>query len=116
MTQTQTQQVFHIKQDDTDPSLYFSIFDGDTPLDLTSAVSVRFLMSSIQHGLVVNNAVVPLLDQTLFPGQGYYRWYVGDTAIAGEFKAEIEVTWAGGRKQTWPSKGYIKVKIAPDLG
>ena len=117
MTQSQVQQTFHIKQHDTDPNLYFTVYDGDTPVDLTTALSVRFLMSSLSHGLVINNSSnVTLFDQTLHPGEGTYRFQVGDTDISGEFKAEIEITWAGSRRQTWPSKGYIKVKIAPDLG
>jgi Rib/alpha/Esp surface antigen-like repeat protein len=44
-----------------------------------------------------------------------YAWDEGDTDTAGEYDTEIEVTYADGRKETWPADGYDRLRIVADL-
>ncbi|WP_298850153.1 hypothetical protein [uncultured Ruegeria sp.] len=44
-----------------------------------------------------------------------YAWSTGDTALAGIFLAEVEVTLAAGGKTTIPNEGYYKIHIDADL-
>jgi len=49
-------------------------------------------------------------------GTAYYAWNAEDTANAGSFKAEFEVTYTDGSIETFPNDGYITIEIDPDLG
>ena len=62
-------------------------------------------------------AAAPLVDRagTLTGGRVSLDLTSEDTAAAGDYRAEVEVTTAG-RPVTWPSDGYALVRIVPDLG
>ena len=49
-------------------------------------------------------------------GQVEYKWAVGDTDAVGMFDAEFEVTWADGRKQTFPHDSNLLVEVVAELG
>lgn len=99
--------VFHIKTGDTAPSVEATLKIGNTIVDLTDAVSVRFKMGAIDAAAVI---VSPPTS-----GKVRYDWGAGETDVAGTHNAEFEITWTGGGVQTVPSKGYIKVVISEDL-
>ncbi len=44
-----------------------------------------------------------------------YDWEAADTATAGFFEAEFEVTYADGSIETFPNYGYIGVAISQDI-
>lgn len=108
-----TAQVHYMKQHDLLPQLQCGLLNGTVPVDLTTAASVKFLMSNVIVGLVTNAAASITTAAT---GQVAYTWVSGDTALAGVFKAEFEVTWSTGKKQTFPNDSYLQVKIVADLG
>lgn len=57
------------------------------------------------------------VDQDANKGRVTYVWGEGDTNTKGQYRGEIEVTFAaGGKKQTFPTKKYLTVVIAADLG
>lgn len=43
-------------------------------------------------------------------------WVAGETDVAGVILVEVEATWPGGKKQTFPNGGYISIRIYEDLG
>lgn len=108
---------FHIKQHDTRPDLKVRLLDDDVAIDLTNATSARFLMSNRRAGLKVD-AAMTILDQTQDATVGVvsYTWQPGDTSAAGDFQAEIQITWPSGKLQTFPADSYIQVIITKDLG
>lgn len=109
------QQTFHIKQGDLAPRLDFTLLDDTTPIDLTLAVAARLHMRNLLAGLKVDAPVLLAADQAVDTGKGSYHWIAGDTDTPGTYRAEIEVTWADGRIQTFPADGYFTVKVVREL-
>lgn len=110
---------FTIKQHDLLPSLVVTLLDDDTAVDLTTAISARFLMRSLATGLKVS-ALMSVLDQTDADNLGKvsYDWQALDTDTVGTYNAEVEIIWPGDRPQTFPAAKtlkYFKVVIQNDL-
>lgn len=109
---------FDIKQHDLEPPLIVTCLDDNAPVDLSTALSARFLMRNLS-GLKVN-AMCEILDQTdedLW-GKVKYVWTGSDTETVGTYNGEIEIIWPGNRPQTFPSAKsakYFKVNIWNDL-
>tara|TARA_R110000868_G_scaffold25149_3_gene98215 strand:+ start:1434 stop:1748 length:315 start_codon:yes stop_codon:yes gene_type:complete len=98
---------FTIKQHDTSPAISYILSDQDGPVNLTGA-SVRFYCGSV----VAEDADVTDASG----GQVTYEWLPADTAQPGYYRAEFEVVYADGSKETFPNEGYIGVYIEADLG
>ena len=104
---------FYIKQNDTSPSIRVQFLDNDkNPVNIIGG-SVKFKMSVYNTGeLVVNdNAIISDGEN----GVAYYLWSSEDTATAGTFKAEFEVTYSDASVETFPNDGYINIQIEDDL-
>lgn len=100
---------FSIKRGDTSPSIAATLTDADgAPINLTGA-SVRFHM--------VGSATVDAAAVIVSPTAGTvrYDWQAGDTAAAGWYQAEWEVTYADNAVETFPNAGTTRVRIDPDL-
>jgi len=108
---------FHIKKNDLEPSLRVQLLDGTSPITtLDDADSMRILIRNRKLGLKVDQPVTPVSPQTGDNiGWVEYAWVLGDTDTAGEFNAEVEVTWPGARPQTFPADGYFTVIVTKDL-
>ena len=84
---------FVIKQNDTRPNLDAQLLNADgAPIDLTDC-TVRFLMTP---------------TSSTPPAE--------DTASFGDYKAEFEVTFPDGSRQTIPNDGYLVISVIKDLG
>lgn len=101
-----------MKQHDTLPSLELTLLDGTTPVDLSAADSALFLMRNF-GGLKVNSAMT-FVDRV--HGKVRYDWVTGDTDTASDYDAEVQITWADLRIQTFPADQYITVSVEADLG
>lgn len=104
-------QKFPIKRNDLLPDLVVTLLDGTTPVNLTAAVSVRFVMSN-RTGVKVDE---PMAVTDATAGEVTYSWQPGDTDTKGLFNAEIEVMWPGDKPQTFPAEGYFQVAVGEDL-
>lgn len=98
---------FTIKRGDTSPSIVFDLISDGAAVDLTNA-AVKFIMA----GKV--SAVAAIEDPVA--GTVRYDWQAADTAVPGVFNAEFEVTYPGGKVETFPNAEYIQVEILADLG
>lgn len=98
---------FFLKRNDTSPSIVYDLSMSDGPVDLTGA-TVRFYM-----GKVVDSEA-DVLDAEA--GRVEYVWQEGDSSRSGLYRAEWEVVFADGTKQTFPNDSYIRVRVVPDLG
>jgi hypothetical protein len=113
-----TDQVFVIKRGDRLPAFRARCLDGTTPVNLTTAgLNVKFIMRE-GGGTAVVDAAATVEDQSDPDTEGWvhYEWDADDTATVGDYDGEIEVTWPGALKQTFPASGHVHIFIVPDLG
>jgi len=96
---------FFINQNDTSPDIECDLISNGALVDLTGA-SVQFVMGDLVDApaMIVNNN-----------GRVRYVWQDTDTAIAGTHKANFQVIFANGKRETFPNNGYILITINPEL-
>lgn len=105
--------VFKIKRGDTSPAMLYRLSPATVVL---SGASVVFNMRADgeEENLVDRSpAVVEVATGT---PTLRYNWLAADTAEAGTFVGEFEVTYADGSVETFPNEGFITVQIDEDLG
>lgn len=106
--------IFYIRQGDTKPDLRRTLLDEDgVAVDLTTATAVVFNLRGPDGTVVIDNAAAELT--TPAAGIVTYEWAVGDTADAGTFTGEFEVTWTGGGVQSFPQPEYLEVVITEQV-
>lgn len=87
--------------------------DGSA-VDLTAASVVKFIMTL--RGSTTPKVNAPgAIDPTPTTGKVSYSWGATDTDTAGVYRAEWEIAWADGSKQTYPSDGFIWIEVLEDL-
>ena len=102
-----------IKRGDTRHALKAVLKDASgTPVDLTDC-SVSFHMAPLNRPAVISRAVH---IEDAGNGEVWMVWAPGETDIAGIFRAEFEVVYQDGRRETFPNDGYISIQILDDLG
>lgn len=106
--------MFQIKQNDTKVNLKATLSNESGPVDLTGC-TVRFLMLGYGKSELKINRETTLI-QDAANGIVWFVFETGDTAEAGHYKAEFEVSFPDGRKETFPSNGFITIEIKSDLG
>ena len=110
---TPTNSTFYIKRHDTAPVIQCVLEDSTgAAVDLTGA-SVKFIMASSPGTTPVVNASATIVSATA--GTVSYQWISADTAAAGQYSAEWEVTYPSTHKETFPDPSYLTVIITADL-
>lgn len=106
------------KRNDTGPPITIACLDGNTPQNLTGATSAKFIMGTIDASGVSTQKVTGTMtfDADRTTGRVTYDWGVSDLNATGEYKAEVEITWSNGDKQTFPSEGYLSIIVVADVG
>lgn len=102
---------FYIKRGDTSPKLIYTL----SPLVNLTGASVVFNMRRAGLANTVNRGAVAIIAPPT-AGVVSYAWTAPDTALAGTFIGEFEVTYADGTIETYPNSGYLNVIISDDLG
>lgn len=97
---------FYIKQNDTRPALYAQLLQDGSVIDLTGC-TVKLAI----RGLPLRD--VDITDAET--GNVRYDWIAADTANAGIYEAEFEVTFPDGSVQTFPNNGYITIVITEEV-
>ncbi len=104
--------VFQIKRGDNLPDLVADISGDQGPVDLTSATQIRVL--GVRNGDLVIQQTAGVTGSA--EGVVTMPWPDGSTDVAGLIGFEFEVTWPGGKKQTFPADGLVWAEVTPDLG
>jgi hypothetical protein len=104
---------FTIKSNDRLPSIQAAFATAGAAVNLASATAVKFIMKSAQGNTVKVNTAAVIVDAAT--GVVRYDWLSADTATPGSYIAEWEVTWGGGKKQTFPTGTYHTVDVLADL-
>lgn len=107
---------FSIKAHDRLPSIRAQLMTeaDEQPVDLTAAQSVRFIMTTAV-GSVSKVSAVAVVEDPPTTGIVRYDWTAEDTNTPGQYLAEWEVTWVGGKKQTFPTGSYHTISVLADL-
>ena len=104
---------FYMKQYDTAPAFICSLSDVNGPVNL-SAAAVWFVMKALTGAstpkVYAAGAVADAVN-----GVVSYSWISADTNVVGDYNAEWQVTYASGKRQTFPDPGYQLVRITADL-
>ena len=82
------------------------------PVDLTGC-SVSFHMAPLNRPAVISRAAH---IEDAAAGEVWVVWAPGETDTAGVYRAEFEVVYQDGRRETFPNDGYISIQILNDLG
>lgn len=110
-----TDTVHVIKVGDTLPAIEATLIGaGGVAQDLTGAtVTIGFRKAGTTALLWsgVATIVTPLTGEVLFP----FPAGVTATLGAGLFEGEFSVALAGGGQATFPSDGYIQLRILPEI-
>jgi hypothetical protein len=105
-----------LKRGDRKPSFRGQCLDGTTPVDLTLATTAKLILKS---GAATAVTVTVVIEDVLL-GKVRYDWTAGDLtgvlATSATYRAEVEVTWGDGTKQTFPGSDYATVIVIDDLG
>jgi hypothetical protein len=106
---------FTVKRGDTAPQFRACCLDDATPVNLSAATGVRFLMrkSGSSTGIA---ATMIVENQTTATGWVHRAWGTTDLATAGDYRAEVEVTWSDSTVQTFPADGWVDITVEEDLG
>lgn len=99
---------FTIKANDRLPSIQATL-----SADLTTATGVKFIMKAATGNTVKVNAAATIVT----PASGIvrYDWLAVDTATPGSYLGEWEVTFTGGKKQTFPTLTFHTIDVLADL-
>lgn len=102
---------FYLKRNGTKEAIQATLSDQAGAVDLTGA-TVRFHMKN-RAGTVVVDAPAEVV--TPAGGVVRYQWQAEDTAAAGDFYAEWEVTFADEKTQTFPNEHNVAIRIVADV-
>jgi uncharacterized protein YfaS (alpha-2-macroglobulin family) len=103
---------FFIKQNDTSPSLaaYIQTASGEA-VSLVGASVRLHIKETGGSTLLIKNMTITDATQGLVQ----YDWVDPDTAVAGTYNAEIQVTYSDGKIETYPNNGYFTITVTAEL-
>jgi hypothetical protein len=103
---------FTIKQGDTSPALVASLTTGSgQPVSLAGATVLFHIRGT--RSSTAKTAPATVVDAA--NGRVRYEWTADDTAVAGDFECEFEVTYSDGSIETFPNDDYIEVTIPAQI-
>jgi hypothetical protein len=100
-----------LKRNDTKDIITYTITNLDeTPVNLTGA-TVKFVMG--KGKTLITNAAATIVNAAA--GTVSYTLTENDTLVSDTFNAEFEVIYSNGKEKTFPTNGYIQVKIEANV-
>ncbi len=102
-----------IKRGDTRNCIKAVLKDATgSPVNLTSC-EAKFHMAPPGRQAIVSRAAH---IENAVSGEVWVVWAPGETDVVGIYRAEFEVMYQDGRRETYPNDGYISIQILNDLG
>jgi len=108
---------FYLKKDDTRPKIRSILKDAAGLVVNVSGATVRFIMTPKTEA-AGSTPTVDAVASIITAAEGIveYTWEAADTDTVGKYRAEWEVTFSDGGRETFPNSEYIEVIIRNDLG
>lgn len=104
---------YTIKQNDQGGVIRSTLADENGVVNLGTATQVLLRMTQRVSG-TTKTLTAAVADAA--GGIVSYTWQASDLAEAGTYDAEFEVTFAGGKIDTFPSMEYNEIEVTPELG
>lgn len=101
---------FTLKANDRLPSIQATLSADLSP----AGTACKFIMKTAAGSTVTVNAAAVIVS-TGVTSVVRYDWLATDTAAPGSYLAEWEVTFSGGKKQTFPTLTFHTIDILADL-
>lgn len=107
---------FVIRQGDYGQTMRATLTDeDDEAVDLAQAISVRLVIAPLNGGTAILDTTASIDQQGQQDvGEVSYEFQQDDSASAGHYLAEWEVTWPDAIV-TFPNGGYTLIEITPQL-
>lgn len=108
---------FPMKRGDLVPAITATLYQkvgtaAQTPIDLTTALSVKFAMRNRNTRVKEVDALASVVSPAV--GSVSYQWVPGDTDTVGHYDCEWQIMWPTG-PQTVPGAGYDIIEISEDI-
>lgn len=105
-----------IKRGDLLPTWRVTLYDGEAvagnEVDLSTATGV-VIIGKMDDTVIIDRRAATSANAT---GEVTMEWQAADTDTAGAILFEVEVTWPGGKPQTFPVDDYLVTTVYEDLG
>lgn len=103
---------FSLKAHDRKPSIQGALSVDGVAVNLTGC-TVKFIMSTAPGATPKVNATAVIV--TAVSGVFRYDWAAADVDTPGIYDGEVQVTYADGTKQSFPTLTYLSIDIVADL-
>jgi hypothetical protein len=100
-----------LKRNDTKDTISYTITNPDGSVVNLTGAAVKFVMG--KGKTLITNASATIVSAAA--GTVSYTLTENDTLAAGTFNAEFEVAFSNGKEKTYPTNGYIQVKIEANI-
>lgn len=106
------------KRGDLEPDLVIDLVASPASVDLHLVSSWRILGKRRGSDILILDAAPTVAVDPVDDWKAVvtYQWAEPQTEVAGLLLVELEATWPDGHKQTFPTSGYIQIRIGDDLG
>lgn len=106
---------WEIKQGNLTPPYRAQLTVNGAPVDLSTALSVNFVMRQAAGRKVIDQPAVIEDDDDPKPSWVHYLWQPGDTDTPDLYRQEWRILWPGGIPQTVPNEDYDSIRVVPVL-
>jgi hypothetical protein len=107
---------YDIKTGDDTPALAFQLANPDATKPNLTGATITLKLVRVTDGAVVTAAgAMTAIAPAATSGQVQYVFPVNGYPVAGAYRGEISVVYSGGRRQTFPGRGFIDIQINAKL-
>jgi hypothetical protein len=106
------------KRGDLEPDLVIDLTASPTSTDLNEVETWRILGRLRGSSILIIDATPDVVVDPVdtYKAVATHQWATPETDVSGLMLVELEAEWPDGHKQSFPTIGYIQVKIGGDLG
>lgn len=104
------------KTGEVPPNLRMCLSDLNGAVDMSTATEIKVYILKTASSEVLEKDGVADPDQLTNKGYIEVEWEAGDIDVRGNYRVESKVTFASGKIQKFPTKGWEILEVDPELG